>query len=58
MKKFFMANWCKMVFISLLEFWGSFGFESVIVFIIDSALLELKGGIKNIFNHFRNKYAR
>ena len=43
-----MANWCKMVFISLLEFWGSFGFESVIVFIIDSALLEPKGGIKTI----------
>ena len=34
------------------------GFKSVIVFIIDFALLEPKGGIKTIFNHFRNTHAR
>ena len=54
-----LLNWCKMVFYFSSGVLGQFlDFESVIVFIIDSALLEPEGGIKTIFNHFRNKHAR
>jgi len=32
------------------------GFESAVVFIINPTLLEPKGGIKTILNHFRNTH--